>query len=140
MLKDNASIPAAVEPVGLEKTHKVWQATGPTGLRLKAVKPAAHARTSNTLETRAQLTQREWLTVMEWHEKQLKANPQFQFKFTAEHFQDLGWKVTHSNFGRKWKVREDLRTTVAATPNGAHTKRARIVTHLQVNRALIEWQ
>jgi len=94
---------------------------------------------SNTLKTGKNLTQGEWLLVLDWHH-QHKGNKKFSQDVTVAHFRELGWKISQPSLSRSLKREAQIRAEVASVPNAAHSKRPRVVTEPRVDRALFEWQ
>lgn len=125
-------------PTFSAKKQQPRPSKGPTGPCPKPANVLPHNKPSNTRESGKNLTQGEWLVVLDWyhlHEKDVG----FGQHVTVAHFQQHGWKLSQSSLSRALARESNLRAEVAAVPNGAHSKRPRIVTEPRVDRALFEW-
>ena len=84
------------------------------------------------------LTINDWLTVFTF----IDTHPGISQKSVCNHFHSLtdgALEFNQATLSRKLKNREDLEAYATSFPNAVSTKRERIVTHPDVDRALYLW-
>ena len=99
--------------------------------------PATSAKDQNT-STRENLTLHDWMTVFAY----IDDHPHISQIDVVQHFATLqtgALKFTQATLSRKIKVREDLERRVHDNPSALSSKRPRIVTRPDVEKALVVW-
>jgi hypothetical protein len=93
---------------------------------------------SAATKQRDNLTLRDWLTVFAF----IDAHPTLSQERVVDHFSSLengSLKFTQSTLSRKIKQRPELEERVNSNPSALSSKRPRIVTRPDVERALVIW-
>lgn len=125
---------ATIDPALPEKRRKPRTNPGPTGPRPRK-QPKADEKTSDTLETGKNLTLGQWLEVLDFCD----AHPAMTQKEVEAHFRAKGWKVSQSMLSKKLKDKDSVRARAQQTANALDSKRPRVVTCPEVERALVLW-
>jgi len=126
---------------GPEFTRKLREKPGPYQRQPKAPvqkdAPRTSGKTASTMQ-RENLTGHDWMTVYAFVDE----HPGMSQGDVVWHFASKTTNAlifTQSTLSRKLKSRPDFEKHVASYPNGLSSKRARIVTRPDVERALVLW-
>jgi hypothetical protein len=106
------------------------------GPKPKADAPKTSAKKAT--KTRDNLTLRDWMTVFAF----MDSHPDMAQTAIVDHFKSKSANAlvfTQSTLSRKLKEREKLEERVESNPNALSSKRPRVVTRPDVERALILW-
>ena len=99
--------------------------------------PATSAISAKSRQ-RKNLTVNDWLTVFAF----IDTHPHISQTSVCDHFRtlaDSALEFNQATLSRKLKKREDLEAYATSFPNAVSTRRERIVTHPDVDRALYLW-
>lgn len=117
------------------KARKPRTNPGPGSYKRKPKPTEPEVAASDTLETGKNLTTGQWLDVIDF----VKSHPDMTQEAVCVHFRSKGWKLKQGTLSKNLKREDQLRQQALATSNGPNTKRARIVTCPEVERALLLW-